>query len=152
VKVTLLKVVVLCAIACTTTAVSSAQQKFPMQQGEWSATLPGTTPNSKPTVLLYCLTDETWDKAMIHNPSCSTQNLVITSSGASFVEDCHHGAVENKATVSITFDGKQHMLTKDSVDTTSNGQTTNRAYTVDYRWKGPTCNADADLNLKFKQP
>ena len=148
---TLFKCGAMCAIVCITTAVSLAQQKFPMQQGEWSATLPGNAPNSKPTVLLYCLTDETWDKTLVHNASCSTQNLVITASGASFVEDCHHGAIENKATVSIAFDGKQHMVTKDSVDTTMNGQTTHRDYSVDYRWKGPTCNPDADLNLKFKQ-
>src|SRR5271163_2015904 len=104
VNVTLLKCVALCTIACMAIAVSSAQQKFPMQSGEWSATLSAGATNGTPTVLLYCLTDETWDKALIHNPSCSTQNLSITSSGASFVVNCQHGTVASKATVSIAFD------------------------------------------------
>jgi hypothetical protein len=43
------------------------------------------------------------------------------------------------------------MITKDSIDTITNGQTTNKAYSVDYRWKGPTCNPNTDMNLKFKQ-
>jgi hypothetical protein len=141
----------LSAMVCMTAAVLPAQQKFPMQSGEWTATLSVAAPNGKPTVLLYCLTDETWDRALIHNPSCSTQNLTITSSGASFVTDCQHGTVASKAAVSITFDGKQHMVTKDSVDTTINGQTTNKSYSADYRWKGPSCDPNADMNLKFKQ-
>ena len=146
-----LKWVTLCAIACMTTAVSSAQQKFPMQSGEWTATLSVAAPNGKPTVLLYCLNDETWDKALLHNPACSTQKLAITSSGASYEMDCQHGSVESKGAVSIAFDGKQHMVTKDSVDTITNGQTTHNEYSAYYRWKGPACDPNADMNLKFKQ-
>ena len=126
-----------------------AQQKFPMQPGEWQATVSASGPNVTPRVLLYCLNDDTWDRALIHNPSCSTQQLNITASGASFLTDCQHGSIRSKASVTIVFDGKQHMITKDSVDTTSNGQTTNAVYSVDYRWKGPTCDPNADMNLKF---
>src|ERR1700689_5210729 len=146
---TFLKWVPLSAMLCMTTAVLPAQQKFPMQSGEWTATLSVAAPNGKPTVLLYCLTDETWDRALIHNPSCSTQQLNITSSGASFVTDCQHGTIRSKASVTITFDGMQHMTTKDSVGTTTSGQTTNTVYSVDYRWKGPTCDPNGDMNLKF---
>ena len=135
--------------ALIATAACSAQQKFPLQSGEWQATLSASGPNAAPTVLLYCLNDDTWDRALIHNPSCTTQQLNITSSGASFVTDCQHGPIRSKASVTITFDGKQHMTTKDSVASTSNGQTTNTVYSVDYRWKGPTCDPNADMNLKF---
>jgi hypothetical protein len=134
-----------------TADVSSAQQKFPMQSGEWAATLSVAAPNGKAPVLLYCLNDETWDKALIHNPACSTQKLAITSSGASYVMDCQHGSVEIKGTVSIAFDGRQHMVTKNSIDTITNGQTAHKEYSADYRWKGPTCDPNADMNLKFKQ-
>ncbi len=139
------------AIALMATAVSSAQQKFPMQSGEWAVTLTVAAPNGKPAVLLYCLNDETWDKALIHNPACSTQKLSITSSGASYVMDCQHGSVETKGSVSIAFDGKQHMVTKDSIDTITNGQTAHKEYSADYRWKGPSCDPNADMNLKFNK-
>jgi hypothetical protein len=65
--------------------------------------------------------------------------------------DCQHGSIQSKGTVTITFDGKQHMITKDSIDTITNGQTANKVYSVDYRWNGPTCNPSTDMNLKFKQ-
>ena len=150
-RVKFLEWMILGAIVCMAADVSSAQQKFPMQSGEWTATLSVIAPNGKPSVLLYCLTDETWDRALIHNPSCTTENLTITSSGESFVVNCQNVAVESKATVSIAFDGRQHMVTKDSVDTTANGRTTNKSHSADYRWKGPTCDPNADMNLKFKQ-
>jgi len=148
---TFLKLAPLGVIVLMATAVASAQQKFPLQSGEWQATVSVPGPNGKPSVLLYCLNDETWDTALIHNPACSTQKLNITSGGASYVMDCQHGSVQTRGTVTITFDGKQHMITKDSIDTITNGQTANKVYSVDYRWNGPTCNPSTDMNLKFKQ-
>jgi hypothetical protein len=144
------KLAFLALIMLAAAAASSAQQKFPMQPGEWEATTSIPGPNGKPAVLLYCLNDDTWDKALIHNPACTTQNLVLNGGGATYVMDCQHGTIETKGRVTITFDGRKHMVTKDSIDTITNGQTSNKAYSVDYRWKGPTCDPNADMNLKFK--
>jgi len=141
----------LCLIAVMAPGACPAQQKFPLQPGEWQATVSASGPSAKPKVLLYCLNDETWDKALIHNPSCSTQQLNITSSGANYVMDCQHGSLRSKGSVTIAFDGNQHMTTKDSIDTITNGQTTNAVYSVDYRWKSPTCSS-SDVNLLQNKP
>ena len=56
-----------------------------------------------------------------------------------------------KGNVKLTFDGMTHMIGSSSLDTTTNGKTTHMDSTSDYRWKGPTCNPSADMNLKFKR-
>jgi hypothetical protein len=49
----------------------------------------------------------------------------------------------------MTFDGMTHMTSKASFDMTANGQTNHMDSTTEWRWKGPTCNPDVDMNLKF---
>jgi len=137
-------VVLLAAPAC------SAQQKFPLRSGEWTATTPDPTgPNKTPYVMLFCLNDEMWTKALTQNPSCTISQFNITSGGGSYSLDCPAKSFQMKGSVKLTFDGMTHMISNGSFDSTVNGKTTHMDSTSDYRWKGPTCNPDADMNLKF---
>jgi hypothetical protein len=146
----LLKTAALGAIIMMTTAVSSAQQHFPLRSGEWAATVPDPTgPNKAPFVILYCLNDELWTKALTQNPSCSISQFNVTSSGGSYFLSCPMKAFQMKGSVKLTFDGMTHMIANASLDMTTNGKTTHTDSTSDYRWKGPTCNPNTDMNLKF---
>jgi hypothetical protein len=139
-------------IVLMATAVSSAQTKFPLHSGEWTVTTPDPTSSSKaPYVMLYCLNDELWTKALTQNPACSITQFSVSSAGASYLMDCPMKAFQMKGNVKLTFDGMTHMIGSSSLDTTTNGKTTHMDSTSDYRWKGPTCNPSADMNLKFKR-
>lgn len=133
------------------TAVSSAQQKFPLRSGEWETTTPSGMADQAPTVLVYCLNDELWTKSLTQDPACSIQQLRVSSSGASYIMDCQMKVFQMKGTVTMTFDGMQHMTSKGSIDLTLNGKTTHSVTQTDYRWKGPTCNPSTDMNLKFSK-
>ena len=138
-------------IVLAATAVSSAQHKFPLRSGEWMVTTPDPTgPGKPPFVMPYCLNDETWARAF-SNRTCSLQNLSITPSGMSYNLECPASAFQMKGRGTVTFDGMTHMISKGSFDSTANGKTTHMDSTSDYRWKGPTCDPNADMNLKFKQ-
>ena len=139
------------AIALMATAVSSAQQKFPMQSGEWAVTLTVAAPNGKPAVLLYCLNDETWDKALIHNPACSTQKLSITSSGASYVMDCQHGSSRQRAPLVLPLTESSTWSPRIPSTPSPTVKPPIEEYSADYRWKGPSCDPNADMNLKFNK-
>ena len=143
---TLLKLAALGAFALISTT-ASAQQKFPLRSGEWEATIPDPTgPNKAPIVMLYCLNDELWTKAL-SNPSCQLQQFNLTSSGASYNLDCTMRSIQMKGSVKVSFDGMTHLISTGSFDTIANGKTTHMDSKADYRWKGPTCNPSADMNL-----
>ncbi len=140
----------LCLIALVATAISSAQQKFPLRAGEWETTTPSSIPNQSPTVLRYCLNDELWTKALTKMTSCSVTQLNVSLIGASYILDCPMKTVQMKGKVVMSFDGMSHMTAKGSFDMTVNGKVTHSESQTDYRWKGPTCNPNTDINLKFK--
>jgi hypothetical protein len=135
------------------TAVSSAQQKFPLRTGEWAGTTPSTIPNQPPMVRLYCLNDdmndELWTKALAKGTSCSVTQLNVSRTGANYVLDCPMKTVQMKDKVVMSFDGMTHMTSKSSSDMTMNGKVSHSESQTDYRWKGPTCNPTADQNLKL---
>jgi Protein of unknown function (DUF3617) len=146
-KLAFLGVIVLMA-----TAVTSAQQKFPLRSGEWSSTTPDPThPASQPMTLLFCMNDETWTKALNGNSTCSMQQLSISPLGATYSLSCPAKAYQMKGNFKITFDGMTHMTSSGSMDMTVNGKTMHTDSTSDFHWKGPTCDPNADMNLKFKQ-
>ena len=144
----------LCLIALTAAAVCSAQQKFPLRSGEWTASVPDTThPGAQPMTMLLCMNDDTWTKALNHNPSCSISQLNLTSSGGSYSLSCSGNAMQMKGDFKMAFEGLTHMTTNGSMDITYNGQTHHSQSTVDFRWKGPTCDPNADMNLRdFHKP
>jgi hypothetical protein len=147
---TLLKSAALGAIVLMTTAVVSAQQHFPLRSGEWAASVPDPSgPNKAPFVMLYCLNDELWTKALTQNPSCSISQFNVAFGGGSYYLTCTMKTVQMKGNVKLTFDGMTHMVANASLDTTAGGKTTHTDSTSDYRWKGPTCNPNTDMNLKF---
>src|SRR5271157_3220747 len=137
---TFLKWAALGVIVLMALAVSPAQQKFPLMPGEWEATTPSASPSDKPLVLLYCLNDELWTKALTQNPACSIQQLKVSLTGASYYLDCQMKTFEMKGTVTLIFDGMRHMVANGSVDVILNGKTATAVSQTDYRWKGPTCN------------
>jgi hypothetical protein len=147
---TFLKGAALGAIALMATAGLSAQQKFPLRSGEWTATIPDTSgPNKAPFVMLYCLNDELWTKALAKMTSCSITHLDVTPIGASYDLDCPMKTVQMKGKVAMRFDGMSHMTAKGSFDMTMNGKVSHTDSQTDYHWKGPTCNPTTDMNLKF---
>jgi hypothetical protein len=64
--------------------------------------------------------------------------------------DCTTKSFQLKGKVNVGFDGLTHMISKTSIDTTANGTTTHADSQVDYRWKGPACDPNADMNLKIR--
>jgi hypothetical protein len=151
---TYLKLAALCLIAFMTAAACLAQQKFPLRSGEWTASIPDAAhPGGPPMTMLYCMNDETWTKALNHNPSCSISQLNLTSSGGSYSVSCAGNGMQMKGDFKMTFDGMTHMTTSGSMDITYNGQTHRSQATVDFHWKGPTCNPNVDMNLRdFHKP
>jgi hypothetical protein len=131
-------------------AVCSAQQKFPLRSGEWAATIASTTAAAEPTVLLYCLNDELWTKALTQDPLCTVTQLSVTSSGATYHMDCQMKVMQMKGKVEMSFDGMEHMTTKGFIDLTLNGKTTGSVTQADYRWKGASC-SPSDMNLRLKR-
>jgi hypothetical protein len=148
---TFLKCAAVCLIALMATTVLSAQQNFPLRSGEWDATVPNPEASKPPMHLLYCLNNETWDRALVHNPTCSIQQLSISLTGLSYSMDCPTKSFQLKGKVNVSFDGLTHMISKTSIDTIVNGKTTHADSQVDYRWKAAACDPNADMNLKFKQ-
>ena len=139
-------------IALLATVALSAQQKFPLRSGEWTATTPGLTPGKPPMTMLYCMNDELWTKALNGNPTCQLQQLNINPLGGSYSLSCAGKSFQMKGNVKLTFDGATHMTSTGSFDMTmGDGKPTHMDSTSEYRWKGPSCDPNADMNLKFKQ-
>ena len=134
------------------TAVSSAQQKFPLRPGEWIVTTASTTPGQAPVVIPYCLNDDLWSKALTRNPACSITNYSVTLTGAGYNMSCSMSTFKMKGNVNIVFDGMTHMVAKGSFDmmSTKTGLTHSNTQT-DYRWKGTACDPNTDVNLKINK-
>ena len=146
-----LKWTALCMCALMATALASAQQKFPLRSGEWTATTPDPAPGKPPMVTLYCLNDDLWTKALNAIPSCELAQLNFTPLGGSYSLNCTGKAFQMKGNVKLTFDGMTHTTSRGSFDITmGTGKTTHTDSTSEYRWKGATCDPNADMNLKFK--
>jgi hypothetical protein len=128
-----------------TTGVSCLAQKFPLRQGEWAV----TTAEAGSEPLLFCLTDELWQKALTQSSACTIHEFKVSSGGASYLLDCSAKTFQMKGTVTLTFDGMEHMTAKSLIDMTINGKTTSTPSTQDYRWKSSTCSA-ADMNMRPK--
>ena len=132
---------------------SSAQQKFPLTPGEWIVTGLGTAQGQPPVVLTYCMNDETWSKIIERNHSCTITNYAATSDGASYKMSCTMNNFQMKGKVSLVFDGMTHMVGQGSftIDSFKGGVTHSDTQT-DYRWKGPKCDPNTDVNLKVTHP
>lgn len=139
---------VLLAAAAAASATCQTEQKFPLRQGEWevSTLLHGA---SQPIVLHVCLNDTLWTKALSQTPDCSIQGLRVWAKGVNYSTQCP--AKNMKANVELTFDGKEHMTGKASIDATLNGTATAAVSLVDYRWKNAICGVD-DVNLMHANP
>ena len=147
-KFTFLGVIVLLA-----TTVSSAQQKFPLTPGEWTLTGPNTAQGQPPVVLTYCLNDATWAKTLERNHSCNLTNYAATYTGITYNMSCSMNNFQMKGRVSIVFDGMTHMVGQGSFTMDSlKGGVTHSDTQTDYRWKGPTCDPNTDVNLKVGHP
>lgn len=137
------------SIVFSATALCSAQQHFPLTPGEWTATTSDPVrPGGQPMIMLFCMNDEQWMKALAHNTACTFSNINLSASGGSYSLDCPAKTMQMKGTVKMTFDGMTHMISNGSMDITFNGNTMHKDSTVDFRWKGPTCDPAVDLNLK----
>jgi hypothetical protein len=130
--------------------VGVAQQGFPLRPGDWESTTKSEG-SGEPTIVHFCLNNETWIKALTQVPACTIRQLTATSKGVSYSMDCSMKNLEMKSQVIFTYDGLEHMTGKASVAATSSGKTTNSQSLTEYRWKGATCTS-ADVNLKKKTP
>jgi len=144
-----LKSAALGACALMATASAFSQQKFPLRSGEWTISMPDPTEAGKTFSMLLCMNDETWAKAISgRNPTCNVTQLNIGLTGGSYQLSCGGKAFQMKGSVQLTFDGLTHIHSVGSIDTTTGGSTTHMDTISDYRWKGPTCDPNADVNLK----
>jgi hypothetical protein len=122
-----------------------AQQKFPLRSGEWTATTP--VPGGPPDVMLYCLNDETWTRALAGKSICQLQQLSISAQGANYNLACSARGFEMKGDVKVTFDGMTHMKSSGNFEINIGGAVTHSTSGSDYRWQGPDCRPDKDINL-----
>src|SRR5208283_4982343 len=129
-------------------AAGLAQQRFPGRPGDWELTVKSDS-SSEPVVVRQCLTDETWAKALKHDPLCKVQEISVTSKNLRYKVDCETRSGKIQGDIVLTLDGTAHMIGKSTMTTTAQGKTTTMAMQLDYRWKGATC-SDVDLNIKKK--
>ena len=141
-KALALSLLFLASVAC------SAQQKFPLTPGEWSATITSQAAGAQPMTMLYCMNDETWQKAISGNASCAMKNLILTPMGGSYSVDCSSSAAHMTGDFKVVFDDMTHMTSIGSINMTMNGNAIHKSSTADFHWKGPTCNPAADINLR----
>jgi hypothetical protein len=129
------------------TSLPCCAQHFPLRDGEWvytSAEMPDQP-------MLFCINDELFQKGLNQNPDCKIRNLTMTSGGASYSLDCPLKSFQMTGTVTLTFDGQEHMLGKADINATVNGKTTTSHSTGEYRWKSSQCSPN-DMNLQGKKP
>lgn len=143
----------LCLLALAATAacsgrVCSAQAKFPLRPGEWTSTTASPmNPNGPPITMLFCMNDDTWTKAL-SKPTCALKQLNLTSAGGTYSIDCSTPSMQMKGNFKIVFDGMTHMTSTGSMDIAFNGNTMHHDATSDFKWKGPVCDPNADVNLR----
>jgi Protein of unknown function (DUF3617) len=126
---------------------ASAQTKFPERAGEWEVKTSSSLSPTANTTSLFCLNDETWQKGLTQNRTCSIHDVSVTSRGASYSMDCAGKTYQMKGSTELTFDGPEHMTAKTLIEMSMNGKSSNSTSTGDYRWKGATCSPD-DANMK----
>jgi len=135
--------------ALLTTAAASAQQHFPLRSGEWTSTTSQTSQvTGKPITMLMCMNDETFTKALSGNPTCSLKNFILTPVGGSYSLACSGKNMQMTGDFKIVFDGMTHMTSSGSMTISFNGKTNQMNSTSDFRWKGPVCDPNADINLR----
>ena len=135
--------------ALLTTAAASAQQHFPLRSGEWTSTTSQTSQvTGKPITMLMCMNDETFTKALSGNPTCYLKNFVLTPVGGSYSLACSGKNMQMTGDFKIVFDGMTHMTSSGSMTISFNGKTNQMNSTSDFRWKGPVCDPNADINLR----
>jgi hypothetical protein len=137
----------LCALM--TTAAVSAQQHFPLRPGEWtSSTSDPANPTGKPVTMLMCMNDETWAKALAANPTCSIKQFNMTSAGGTYSLACSGKSMQMTGDFKVVFDGMTHMTSSGTMTISFSGKANQMTSTSDFRWKGPTCDPNADINLR----
>jgi hypothetical protein len=147
--VTFIKWLALCLIILTAGDTCTAQQKFPLRNGEWTSTVPDpTNPAGQPMTMLFCMNDQTWAKALNHNAACTIQAFNVTSGGGSYSMVCNGKAFQMKGNFKLTFDGMTHMTSSGTLEMTMGGKTSQMVATTDFRWKSATCNPNVDMNLR----
>jgi hypothetical protein len=146
---------VVCVVVATALLVPAstgwAQQKFPLRQGEWTATMPDPSSPSKPMTLNFCLNDQTWTRALNQNPICAISNLQISATGLSYNLTCSGKGMQMSGTGSFKFDGMEHMTSTAATTFTVNGKPTTMNTTADYRWKQTECSPN-DMNMRNVKP
>ena len=125
-----------------------AQQGFPERPGDWEFTSK-TDALPEPMVDHFCLTNETWAKALTQVPDFCKIQVSVTSKSIHCTMDCDMKTFQMKGPTDIAFDGLEHMTGKTTVTVTTGGKTTTSVATTDCRWKGAAC-TDADVNTKKK--
>ena len=136
------------AFALLAAAAASAQQKFPLRQGEWKLTTPDPTQPNQPFVLNYCLNDQTWARSL-SNSTCTASNLTRTATGLTYNLTCNMKTLQMSGTGIWTFDGMEHISVKSVTTVTMNGKSNTNTTTADFRWKAAACSPN-DLNLRVK--
>ncbi len=134
-------------IALASATLAFAQQKFPLNTGEWEVTIPVPIAGQPPMKMLYCLNDAMWEKALTQNPSCKISDVVKDSSGASYAMDCQNPSYKMSGKVRLEFAGKDHMTGKSTMEIIRDGKTTSMTSTSDWRWKTSACSPN-DANMK----
>ena len=122
-------------------------QGFPMRSGVWDATVSASNANIAPMKIQYCLNDATWAKALSMNKACKMDRLSVGVGGLHYYLRCKTVDREMKGPVQLSFDGKEHMTQKASMELTTQGHSINAISTVDYRWKSATCTGK-ESNMK----
>ncbi len=135
--------------ALMTTAAASAQQHFPLRPGEWTETASTINPvTGKPITMLMCMNEETWAKALSGNPTCALKNFTFTPLGGTYSLACSGKSMQMTGEFKVVFDGMTHMTSSGTMMISFNGKTNTMSSSADFRWKGPTCDPNADMNLK----
>jgi hypothetical protein len=142
------KITTVALFALMATAAASAQH-FPLRSGEWtSSTANPGNPSGQPITMLMCMNDETFAKALAGNPTCALKNFTLTPLGGTYSLACSGKSMQMTGDFKIVFDGMTHMTSSGSMAITFNGKTNTMNSTSDFRWKGPVCDPNADINLR----
>ena len=132
-----------------TTVAASAQQHFPLRSGEWTETSSTISPaTGKPITMLMCMNDEMWSKALAGNPTCTIKSFTLTPVGGTYSLACSGKSMQMTGDFKVVFDGMTHMTSSGTMTISFNGKTNQMSSSADFRWKGPVCDPNADINLK----
>ena len=143
------KFATLALFALMTTASAFSQQKFPLRPGEWTSTTAlAANSTAKPITMLMCMNDDTWAKALAANPTCSIKQFNMNSTGGTYSLACSSKSMQMTGDFKVVFDGMTHMTSSGTMTISFNGKTNTMNSSADFRRKGPTCDPNADMNLR----